>query len=167
MVEKYPIAAQVKTFAEIVAKEHGVELVHTEILGAKRDSIVRLFIDKDNGVTIDDCARFSSAVEERLDAEDTIPWAYVLEVSSPGIERGLYSLKDFVRFAGETARIKTSVEHNGQRNFSGLIKAVDKDVVLFEDRVSGLIEIPYEEVEKANLKMDFGKELKGRKEDRG
>lgn len=162
MVEKYPIAAQVKAFAEIVASEQGVELVHSEILGTKRDSIVRIFIDNENGVTLDDCARFSSAVEEKLDLEDLIPWAYVLEVSSPGIERGLYSLEDFIRFTGELARIKTTLDHNGQRNFSGVILAIEKDVIVFEDRASGLVRIPYAEVEKANLKMDFGKELKGR-----
>lgn len=162
MVEKYPIASQVRAFAEGVASEQGVELVHSEILGTKRDSVVRIFIDKESGVTLDDCARFSSAVEEKLDADDLIPWAYVLEVSSPGIERGLYSLADFVRFTGELARVKTSVDHNGQRNFSGVIQGVEDDVIVFEDRVSGGIRIPYHEVAKANLKMDFGKELKGR-----
>lgn len=161
MVEKYPIVAQVNALAEKVANEQGVELVHVEILGAKRDSVVRIFIDKENGVSLDDCARFSGGLEERLDAEDLIPWAYVLEVSSPGIERGLYSLKDFVRFVGEAARIKTSVDHGGQRNFSGVIAAVEGDVIVFEDRASGSVMIPYSEVEKANLKMDFGKELKG------
>ena len=161
MVEKHGIASQVRTFAEIVANEQGVELVHAEVLGAKRDSIVRIFIDKENGVTLDDCARFSSAVEEKLDADDLIPWAYVLEVSSPGIERGLYSIVDFVRFTGELARIKTSVDHNGQKNFSGVIVAVEDDVIVFEDRASGTVRIPYQEVVKANLKMDFGKEMKG------
>ncbi len=156
------IAGQVRSIAEGAAASQGVELVHVEILGAKRDSVVRIYIDKTGGVTLDDCARFSAAVEAELDALDLIPWAYVLEVSSPGIERGLYSLSDFVKFTGELARIRTATDVNGQRNFSGRLLAVEDEVVVIEDRSSGVTRIPYSDVVKANLKMDLGKELKGR-----
>lgn len=162
MVEKQPIAARMNAIAESVAELHGVELVHAEILGSKRDSIVRVYIDKEGGVGIEDCSRFSGAMEEMLDAEDIIPWAYVLEISSPGIERQLYSRKDFVRFAGELAKVKTRVEVGGQRNFVGRIESVEGEEVVFEDRTNGIVRIPIENVEKANLKIDLAKEFKGR-----
>jgi len=162
MLEKQPFSARINTIATDVAERLGFEFVHADVLGSKRDSVVRIFIDKDGGVTLDDCARFSSAVEEVFDAEDLIPWAYVLEVSSPGIERELYSLADFVKFAGELAKIKVSAEINGQKNFVGTIGPVDDGVIAFEDRTVGSVRIPYETVVKANLKIDLGKELKGR-----
>jgi ribosome maturation factor RimP len=162
MVEQQPIAVRVNAAAESVAEEQGVEFVHAEILGSKRDSVVRIFIDKDGGVTIEDCTRFSSAIEEIMDAEDMIPWAYVLEVSSPGIERQLYALKDFVRFVGELAKVKTTAEIGGQKNFAGRIVAVEGEVVVFEDRTCGEVRIPFGIVEKANLKIDLAKEFKGR-----
>jgi ribosome maturation factor RimP len=162
MVDHLPIAARVNAIAESVAQTQGVELVHSEIVGSKRDSLLRIYIDKDGGVGIDDCSRFSSAVEELLDAEDLIPWAYVLEISSPGIERELYSLKDFVRFVGELAKVKTRTEIGGQKSFIGRIERVEGEEIVFEDRTSGEVRIPFGNVEKANLKIDLAKELKGR-----
>lgn len=162
MVEKLTFAGRVDTVAHEVAKRLGVEFVHADILGAKRDSVVRIFIDNEGGVTIDDCARFSTEVELVFDAEDLFPWAYVLEVSSPGIERELYSLADFVRFSGQLAKVKVSAEISGQKNFVGNIGSVNDGLIAFEDRNLGPIHIPYDTVVKANLKIDFGKELKGR-----
>ncbi|MEP6945712.1 MAG: ribosome maturation factor RimP [Acidobacteriota bacterium] len=162
MIEPKSIAARMNAIAEGVAKEHGVELVHAEIAGSKRDSVVRIFIDKKGGVGIEDCSRFSGAMEELLDAEDLIPWAYVLEISSPGIERSLYSVKDYVRFAGELAKVKTLSEIDGQKNFVGRIEAVEGDEVIFEDRTVGSVRIPFASIEKANLKIDLAKEFGGR-----
>ena len=164
MVENQSIAARVTAIAEMVAEDQSVEMAHTEILGTKRDSVVRIYIDKEGGVGIDDCSRFSGAVEEVLDAEDLIPWAYVLEVSSPGIERELYSLKDFVRFTGELARLKTTVEIGGQKKFVGRILEVDGDEIVIDDRTSGPARIKYETVAKANLKIDLAKEFAGREQ---
>lgn len=165
MVANQPILTRVREIAGDVADTAGLEFVHAEIAGAKRDSVVRIFIDKEGGVTFEDCTSFSAAVEAVFDEEDLIPWAYVLEVSSPGIERQLYSLKDFVRFTGEMARIKTVEEIGGQKNFVGTIESIDGDIVSFEDRTSGPVKIPHSLVSKANLKMDFGKELKGGSKD--
>ncbi len=163
MVENQSLAARVSSIAETVAADQSVEMVHADILGSKRDSVVRVFIDKEGGVGIEDCTRFSGAMEELLDAEDLIPWAYVLEISSPGIERELYSLKDFVRFTGELAKVKTRSEIGGQKNFVGRIVAVEENDVVIDDRTSGIVRVPYETVDKANLKIDLAKELGGRK----
>jgi len=162
MVAKQPFADRINEAAFEIAKQRGLEFVHAEILGSKRDTLVRIFIDKEAGVTLDDCSGFSSAIEEVFDAEDLIPWAYTLEVSSPGIERQLFKLDDFIRFKGELARVKANVEINGQKNFVGTIRDVESGRVIFEDRTCGEVSIPYDSVIKANLKIDLGKELKGR-----
>lgn len=156
------IALELKGIAVKVAAVQGVEMVHAEIVGSKRDSVFRVFIDKPGGVGIDDCSAFSHTLEEILDTKDLIPGSYVLEVSSPGIERELYSIEDFVRFQGELARIKTDVEINGQKNFIGKIVKVEGTTVEIEDRTQGNISFDYSVVKKANLKMDLGKELNRR-----
>jgi len=166
MIEPQSIAERINRIAEGIAADQGVEMVHAEIAGAKRDSVVRVYIDKEGGVGIEDCSRFSGAMEELLDAEDVIPWAYVLEISSPGIERQLYSLKDFVRFTGELAKIKTKAELEGQKNFVGRIEAVEDNDIVFDDRTAGQVRITFDNVDKANLKIDLAKEFGGQQKKR-
>ena len=162
-MEKHSVTERIESIGSDIAKKMAVEFVHAEVVGGKRNPTVRVFIDKPEGVTIDDCARFSQQMEEILDADDFIPSAYVLEVSSPGIERELYRIADFVKFTGELARVKTTSEIDGQKNFTGTIKAVEGDIIIFEDATRGTVDIPYTSVAKANLKMDLGKELNRRK----
>jgi len=158
----FSIAGRIREIASEVAVKRGVELVHAEVAGTKRDSVVRIFIDKPEGVTLDDCGGFSSDFEAVLDAEDFIPGRYVLEVSSPGIERELYSLADFEKFVGRLAKIKSSVEIQAQKNFVGILTAVDGEIITIDDRTKGEVTIPYSSVSKANLKIDLSKEF-GRK----
>ncbi len=161
-MDKQAIATLVRNIAEKVAAETNTELVQVEAAGTNRDLVLRIYIDKENGVTLDDCAGFSQAVEAVLDAEDSIPVRYVLEVSSPGIERELYSLRDFERFTGKLAKLKTKNEIDGQKTFVGVIAGVDGEVVSFDDRDHGRMNIDYGEIAKANLKIDLGKEFGGR-----
>ncbi len=161
-MDKQAIATRVRSIAESVAAKTNTELVQVEAAGTNRDLVLRIYIDKENGVTLDDCAAFSQAVEAVLDAEDVIPVRYVLEVSSPGIERELYSLHDFERFTGKLAKLKTKDEIDGQRAFVGMIAGVDGDVVSFDDRSRGRMNLKYTDIAKANLKIDLGKEFGGR-----
>jgi len=101
------VADRVQAIAERVAIDHGLELVHAEVAGPDNKPIVRIFIDKPNGVTHQDCSEVSLHVGTVLDVEDFIHASYTLEVSSPGIERGLYKLQDYERFAGSLAKLKT------------------------------------------------------------
>jgi len=105
----------------------------------------------------------SREVSELLDAEDLIESAYLLEVSSPGLERELYSLKDFERFAGNLARVKTTTAINGQKHFRGQILKVEGEEIFFHDRTSGEASFPYSAVAKANLEIDIDAELKRKK----
>src|SRR5713226_3507786 len=141
-MESGSVAERIRDIAEQVAIDHGVELVHVELTGPEGHPTVRVFIDKPGGVTHEDCSEVSVQVGTILDVEDFIHSAYTLEVSSPGIERGLYQPGDYERFAGSTAKLKARAPINGQRNFRGRIIGVDRGDVVFDDRTSGRVKIP-------------------------
>lgn len=153
------VAERICQIAEQAAIDHGVELVHTEVAGPEGHPIVRVFIDKPNGVTHEDCSGVSTQIGTVLDVEDFIHSAYTLEVSSPGIERGLYKPADYERFAGSPARVKTRIAVNNQRNFRGQIVGMENDKVIFEDRTSGRVALPFETIVKANLEIDVESEF--------
>ena len=155
-----PIETRIREIAAGVAGENGLEFVHSEVAGTRGSMTVRVFIDKPGGVSHEDCAKVSRALDALLDTEDLIPTAYVLEVSSPGLERDLYSIEDFRRFAGHPARVKTRESIDGQRNFRGKIIAVEDADVVFDDRTNGTVRFPYSIVIKANLEIDLEEELK-------
>jgi len=154
------IAQRVQELAEQVAIDRGLELVHIEVAGPENKPIVRVFIDKPNGVTHDDCSEVSLHLGTVLDVEDFIHASYTLEVSSPGLERGLYKRSDFERFAGSDAKMKTRQPIDGQRNFRGRLLGVDGSDVLFEDRTNGKVRIPLDLITKANLEVDVSEELR-------
>ena len=154
------IEERVQAIAERVAIDHGLELVHAEVAGPDNKPIVRIFIDKPNGVTHQDCSEVSLYVGTVLDVEDFIHASYTLEVSSPGLERGLYKRQDYERFAGSPARLRTRRPINGQRNFRGRILGIEGEDVLFEDRTSGRVTIAFDAIAKANLEMDVNAEFK-------
>ncbi len=158
-MDKSLITERVTKIAAHAASNAGFELVHVEIAGTKRDVVVRVYIDKQGGVTLDDCSSISRAMEAVLDVEDIIPSKYVLEVSSPGIERELYSLSDFVKFAGHLAKVKLKTEIDGQKNFVGTITSVDGEKITIDDRTKGSMSFSYSDVGKANLKIDLAKEF--------
>jgi len=158
------IEERVQEIAERVALDHGLELVHAEVAGPEGKPIVRVFIDKPEGVTHEDCSEVSLHIGTVLDVEDFIHSAYTLEVSSPGLERGLYKLQDFERFAGRQAKIKMRQPLKGQRNFRGRIVGVEGDVIVFEDRTSGGVSLPFDAVVKANLELDVEEEFRRAKE---
>src|SRR6266850_6895471 len=158
------IQERVREIAEQVAFDHGLELVHAEIAGPEGKPIVRVFIDKVGGVTHEDCAEVSLHLGTILDVEDFIHSGYTLEVSSPGLERGLYKKADYERFAGHAAKLKSRIAINGQRNFRGRIIGVDGANVAFEDQTSGRVSLPVEEIIKANLEIDVEEEFRRAKE---
>jgi ribosome maturation factor RimP len=151
---------RIQEIAARVVADNNLELVHVDVLGAGRSPTVRVFIDKPGGVTHDDCSLVSRQVGAILDAEDFISSAYLLEVSSPGLERQLYSLKDFEKFAGHLAKVKTYKPINGQRNFRGRIKTVEAEEIVFDDKTSGEVRFPFDAVAKANLEIDIEEEFR-------
>jgi ribosome maturation factor RimP len=154
------IEDRVRAIAERVAIDRGLELVHAEVAGPENKPIVRIFIDKPDGVTHQDCSEVSLHVGTILDVEDFIHASYTLEVSSPGIERGLYKPQDYERFAGSLAKLRTRKPINGQRNFRGQLLGIEGEHVLFEDRTNGRVQIPFDIIVKGNLEVDVEQEFK-------
>ena len=154
------VEERVRAIAERVAIDHGVELVHAEVAGPENKPIVRIFIDKPAGVTHEDCSEVSFHVGTILDVEDFIHASYTLEVSSPGLERGLYKRADYERFTGSNAKLRTRRAINGQRNFRGALRGVEGDELLFEDRTNGSVRIPFDAIAKANLEVDMEQEFR-------
>ena len=160
MDEGGSVEARVREVAERAARERGLELVHVELAGGARSPVVRVFIDKPGGVTHEDCSELSEHVGTVLDVEDFIHAAYTLEVSSPGLERGLYRPEDYERFAGHLAKLKTRGALDGQRNFRGRIVAFEGEDVVFDDKTTGRVRVPFSEIAKANLEIDIEEEFR-------
>ena len=159
-MESGSVAERIRETAEQVAIDHGVELVHVELAGPEGHPTVRVFIDKPGGVTHEDCSDVSNQLGTVLDVEDFIHSAYTLEVSSPGLERGLYRRADYERYAGRDAKVKARTPVSGQRNFRGRIVGVDDSNVILEDRTSGRVLIPIDGIAKAHLEADIESEFR-------
>ena len=140
---------------ERVAAREGLELVHWETVGPRNHFVLRIFIDKPGGVTLGDCERVSNQVGTLFDVEDLIPSQYTLEVSSPGIERGLYKPADYERFSGSRVKLRTAQPIDGQRNFKGVLLGINGDIVSLEADAAGRIDIPFEQIAKANIEYEF------------
>ena len=134
----------------------GYELVGVEYKRQGEGGVLRIYIDKEGGVNIDDCSKVSHQVGGVLDVEDPINNAYKLEVSSPGLERPIFRESDFERFKGHMVKIKLSIPYEGQRNFNGVLDGVeDSMVVIIMDNMEYLL--PIEQIERANLVPQFKK----------
>ncbi len=154
------IEEKIREIGARAAEENNLELVQAQIVGVGRNVTVRVFIDKEGGVTHEDCSKVSRQIESEIDGEDFIPSAYLLEVSSPGLERELYSLKDFEKFAGNPAKVKTKTAIDGQKVFRGRIVRIEGEEIVFEDKTRGETKFPFDAVTKANLEIDLEQELK-------
>jgi ribosome maturation factor RimP len=137
---------------EPVLEPEGLELVELEFKRKGSRSVLRLFIDGPNGVTLDDCELISRQVSALLDVEDPIEHSYHLEVSSPGINRVLRKEKDFKRFAGSQIRLKTRRKLEGRRNFLGILKGVENSMIIL-DIDGSRVELAQEDIEKARLDL--------------
>jgi len=141
---------------EPAVERQGCELVAVEMATVDGQSTLRVSIDKLGGVSVGDCGKVSRALSPVLDVEDPIESAYRLEVSSPGIDRPLQRLVDFVRFEGFRAKIKLDDEEAGRRNYKGVLQGADPSgAVLVE--VDGVEHsLPLERIERARLVLDLG-----------
>ncbi len=144
---------------EDVVDSEGMELVDVVYRREPHGWVVRLLIDKEGGVTIDDCSLISSQVSDLLDVKDIIPHGYKLEVSSPGVNRPLKRAKDYMKHKGETVRVKTAAPIENRKNFKGrLIDYADGMVHL--DIGDSVICIPHANVSKAHVEYNFNKPTK-------
>lgn len=129
----------------------GCELVGIEYLPNGKQSLLRVYIDKAEGVTVDDCSAVSYQVSGLLDVEDPVPGNYTLEVSSPGLDRPLFQARDFERFAGQEVKIRMRFPIDGQRNFRGLLQGLQEQQVVIEGQDGKRVNLPLDQVEQARL----------------
>jgi ribosome maturation factor RimP len=140
--------------SRLVAEE-GYEPVHVEFKHGSGAHVLRIFIDKNGGITLDDCQSVSKRIGAFLDAEDSISHRYVLEVSSPGLDRGLYRESDYIRFSGRKVKMKTIRPLENRRNFQGRMQASgDGRVRLTEPNGKEWL-FPISAIEKANLEIEI------------
>jgi ribosome maturation factor RimP len=123
---------ELERLIEPAVEQLGYELADLELKIGGRDGIVRVFIDKPDGVDLSDCEIFSRQLSAVLDVEDPLPGHYTLEVSSPGLDRKLTKPEHFQRFLGETIRVKLRFPVAGRRNFRGVLRAADEEQIEIE-----------------------------------
>ncbi|KPJ77029.1 MAG: hypothetical protein AMJ54_09525 [Deltaproteobacteria bacterium SG8_13] len=144
------ITGQVRLLAEPVCTAKGMELVHVEFQSEARGRILRLYIDKTGGVTLNDCADLSRQLSDLLDVSLDDLGSYSLEVSSPGAERPLGKVSDFDRFSGQTVKIRTFEPINDQKNFTGVLTGISEGLVTLSMGEKTMA-IPYDGINKARL----------------
>jgi ribosome maturation factor RimP len=144
------ISDQVEQLIEAPIASLGYEVVGVEYNKNGRDAILRIYVDSEQGISIEDCERVSHQVSGILDVEEPITAAYSLEVSSPGFDRPLFKARDFERFAGSEAKIAMKLPINGRRNFKGLLQGFSDGNILIE--VDGEVyDLPLTKLAKARL----------------
>ena len=151
---RYNVAEAVESMAAPLVGGMGLELVSVEFVKEASRYYLRVFIDKPGGVTLDDCQALSGKLDMLLDEKDLIPYSYVLEVSSPGIERPLKKLKDFERFLGHVVNIATYAPIDGKKKFTGLLAEAGSQGISLEVNGS-MVPIPMEQVASAKLAVQF------------
>lgn len=158
-ITREALVEQITELAGGVAASEGLEIVELDFLGGGKQRLLRIFIDKPEGVTHADCEAVSHKLGALLDAEDVIPGdSYTLEVSSPGVERKLTKPADFQRFTGQKAKVVTNEPVQEQKHWEGVIRGIEDGQILLEvPQREGpqLVRIPLTGVKRANLKFEW------------
>ena len=150
------VASKIEEVANRVAQSEGLEVVEVEVKGGGGNRLVRIAIDKPEGVTHGDCELISQQVGTILDVEDIVPGGrYTLEVSSPGIERKLLKPQDYERFRGKKARLTLRDAIEGRRNWEGTLAGFADGAVALETEPGKTRQFPFTQIQKANLKFEW------------
>lgn len=136
-----------------VVTDHGMELVDLEFRAERSGWVLRLFVDQQGGVTVDECARISRECSVVLDAKDLIERAYRLEVSSPGIERRLRKREHFAQQVGHRVHVVLKAPCNGRRRITGTLAEVKENAITVESPEGETFTVPYDTIRRANLKV--------------
>jgi ribosome maturation factor RimP len=156
MADRAAVVDKIREIADRVATREGMEIVEVQFLGGGAGRVVRIFIDKPQGVTHSDCEFISQNVGTILDVEDVVPGGcYTLEVSSPGVERKLSKPQEFERFSGRKVKVVLRQAVEGQRHWAGLLKGIAEGVITLEPSPGKRLQFPLDQVEKANLKFEW------------
>ena len=153
---------EVRLLALPLAEEAGYELVDVEFAAQGRRRAIRVLIDKPGGITLGDCGLFRRRLSDCLDMNQTVPWSYHLEVSSPGLDRPLRTLEAVARFTGQRATLTLVEARDGRRNFEGELKGCDGQRVLLALDEGAEQWFEWAEVRSARLVVDPWAEVRAR-----
>lgn len=141
---------QVQELIEPAVLALGYELWGVQLISQGRHSTLRIYIDSPEGILVEDCAKVSHQVSGILDVEDPIKPQYTLEVSSPGIDRPLFTLEHYKRYIGEEVTVRLRVPFDGRRKFAGLLTAVESDDIVIRVEDEEFL-LPFDAIDKANI----------------
>ena len=148
------ILKKIENIVTPVAESMGLSLVDIEYLQDGGYWYVRIYVEKENeDITLEDCAALSNKIDEDIDK--LIDQRFFLEVSSPGIERPLKKIADYIRFKGEKAKLSLKHKVNDNKNFEGIIVDCEDNIIFLEIKEQEIMEIPFSEIRKANLVYEF------------
>ncbi len=161
MAQASAVVEKITALAEQIGDPQGIEVVEVDILGGGVHRVLRILIDKPEGVTHGDCELLSRQLSEMLDAGDVIPGAaYTLEVSSPGVDRKLTKPKDFERFKGQKIKVSLKAPIDGEKRYEGVLEDFESDVLTLSVRQGKakepkVVRIGFDQIDKANLKFEW------------
>lgn len=134
----------------------GYELVGIEYLPQGRYSVLRVFIDNEQGIQLEDCEKVSRQISAVLDVEDPISGQYSLEISSPGLERPLFEAEHYARFTGHAVKVRLRTPLDGQRKFRGILQAADDEQITLQESETGReVTLMLADIDKANLEPEI------------
>ena len=145
----------IRELALPIAEAMNYELVDVEYVKEGQRWYLRIYIDKEGGVTLDDCQNFSNAINERIDEADPIQGSYYLEVSTPGLDRPLKKAEDFQRYLGKVIEVNLYTPLDGSKHYIGINKGIVEDLLHLERTDGTSLEIPYKNVGSARLYFEF------------
>ena len=150
------VAENLTNLIEPVVEGLGYELLGIEYISQGRHSVLRLYIDSEQGIGLGDCEQVSRQVSGVMDVEEPLKGQYVLEVSSPGLDRPLFKAEHYIRHIGHTVRIRLRRPQGSQRKFRGLLVEADEEGILLRDAENGQeTRLDYDDIEKANLEPEL------------
>ena len=160
MSQQQDVAGLVSALAEKLVSSLGMELVDVEYKREGHDMVLRLFLDREGGVSLDDCSAVSRELSEILDVEEIVPGHYTLEVSSPGLNRPLKKEADYERYRGRLVKVRTfellaDEDGNRRKTFLGDLEGLAEGIVTLRLREGQLARIPLTKIAKANLEFEF------------
>jgi ribosome maturation factor RimP len=149
------VVSKIEEIVQRVAASDGIEVVEVEFKGSGGNQLLRISIDKPQGISHADCEMISQQVGTILDVEDIVPGHYTLEVSSPGVERKLLKPTDYSRFQGKKAKIVLRQPVENQRHWEGKLAGIQESTVSLEVGADRVLRFPLSQVERANLKFEW------------
>ncbi len=154
-MQQQSVVSRVEEIARRAAVPEGIEIVEVELKGGGKSQLLRIIIDKPEGVTHADCEFISQQVGTILDVEDVMPGHYTLEVSSPGLERRLLKPSDYERFHGKKAKVTLREPVENQRHWEGVLAGIQNGFIGLDVKEGRTVRFRFDQVQKASLKFEW------------